>query len=147
MATVCEVEGESKALQAFVEKRVANRTRQAATQAPAASDEDEPDPPKFKRSKGKHEGKKNGRSKAVVAEATRCRETYAVGNTAVLEDEEALKMRDILVSLASRRHVDADDDNFCKVFDAALMTGIHDHLWQCAVDGKIEIINDGRRGE
>jgi hypothetical protein len=92
------VEGESEALQAFVDKRVANRTRQAATRAPAASDEDEPDPPKIKRSKGKHEGKKSGRSKAVVAEATRCRETYAVGNTAVLEDEEALKRRDILAS-------------------------------------------------
>jgi hypothetical protein len=48
-ATVHEVEGESKALQAFVEKRVANRSRQAATRAPAAFDEDEPDPipPKF----------------------------------------------------------------------------------------------------
>jgi uncharacterized small protein (DUF1192 family) len=61
MATVREVEGESKALQVFVEKRVAKRTRQAATRAPAAFDEDEPDPPKFKRSKGKHEGKKSGR--------------------------------------------------------------------------------------
>jgi hypothetical protein len=81
--------------------------------------------------------------KAVVAEATRCRETYAVGNTAVLKDEEeALKRRDILASLTSRRHVDADDDNFCKVFDAALMTGIHDHLWQCTVDGKIETMAD-----
>jgi hypothetical protein len=80
---------------------------------------------------------RRGRSKAVVAEATRCRETYAVGNTAVLEDEEALKRRDILASLASRRHVDADDEIFCRAFDAALMTGIHDHLWQCTVDGKI----------
>jgi hypothetical protein len=88
------------------------QTYRHCTRAPAASDEDEPDPPKFKPSKGKHEGKKSGRSKAVVAEATRCRETYAVGNTAVLEDEEALKMRDILASLASRRHVDTDDDNF-----------------------------------
>jgi hypothetical protein len=55
----------------------------------------------------------------------------------VLEDEEALKRRDILASLASRRHVDADDEIFCRAFDAALMTGIHDHLWQCTVDGKI----------
>jgi hypothetical protein len=78
----------------------------------------------------------------VVAEASRCQETYAVSNTAVLEDEEALKRRDILASLASRRHVNADDANFCKVFDAALMTDIHDHLWQWTVDGKIEIIAD-----
>jgi hypothetical protein len=74
MATVRELDSGREALQSFVEKRIAHRTRQAAARAPAASDEDEQDPPKFKRRKGKHEGKKSGRSEVVVAETTRCRD-------------------------------------------------------------------------
>jgi hypothetical protein len=85
MAAVREMEGESEALQTFVEKRVTNRIRQAAARASEAADSDEPDPPKSKCSNGKREGKKSGRNKVVVAETTRCRETYAVGIAAVLQ--------------------------------------------------------------
>jgi hypothetical protein len=64
---------------------VTNRTRQAAARASEAADSDEPDPLSSKRSNGKCEGKKSGRSKVVVAETTRCQETYAVGIAAVLQ--------------------------------------------------------------
>jgi hypothetical protein len=85
MATVRDMEGESEAPQTFVEKRITNRTRQGAGRASEAADSDEPDPPSSKRSNGKREGKKSGRSKVVEAETTRCRETYAVGIAAVLQ--------------------------------------------------------------
>jgi hypothetical protein len=49
---VCAVEAGIEALQVYIDKRVASRTRQSAARLSTAADKVEPDPPKIERAKG-----------------------------------------------------------------------------------------------